>query len=139
MMKGIPTDRFVFRMDIEVRPDHIDALGHVNNVVYLQWVQDASDAHWKTVDPALQAACKWVVLRHEIDYKSSALPGDQLEAFTWVDPSAGGVRSTRHVWIQRKGSQQVLVMAATTWCLLDPSTDRPRRIMPEIDKALGLK
>src|SRR6185369_12764056 len=72
--KIIPSDREVFKLSFQVSPADIDELKHVNNVVYLQWVQSISYAHWNTAaTEELRSKCKWVVLRHEIDYHSPAL------------------------------------------------------------------
>jgi len=74
----------------------IDELDHVNNVVYLRWVQDVAVAHWESAtSPAERAEIAWVVLRHEIDYKHPALPGDQVIARTWVGPPSAA-RFERH-------------------------------------------
>lgn len=117
---------------IRVLPAHIDARGHVNNVVYLQWVQDAAEAHWKSkAQPAVLAAFAWVVVRHEIDYNAPAYLDDDLLAKTWVD-NYEGVRSTRIVQIFRADNDKVLAEARTTWCLLNAQTGRPTRITDEI-------
>lgn len=138
-MLTIPDDRFVFRLPIAVMAPDIDELNHVNNVVYLRWVQDAASAHWDSMAPEeLRARCSWVVLRHEIDYHSPALPGDAIEAFTWID-QAEGPRQKRYVSIRRTGHSKALASACTTWCLLDSKTGRPTRVSQEISSALGLK
>ena len=77
-MPGEP-DRHEIR--IEVKESDIDMMGHVNNVVFLRWVQEAATAHWfAAASPADQEALLWVVLRHEIDYKHPAL----LETKSWL-------------------------------------------------------
>ena len=137
-MLKIPTDRSVFRLTIPVMPDDIDDLNHVNNVVYLRWVQDAAYGHWNTVSNELKARCKWVVLRHEIDYHAPALPGDVVEACTWIEPSEGP-KQRRNVLLLRKTDQKPLASASTFWCLLNPATNRPVKISTEITSSLGLK
>ena len=75
----------VFELPIPIEPADIDELGHVNNVTYVRWVQDAAVAHWRARAPAAdQARLFWVVLRHEIDYKQPARLGDVIIARTWV-------------------------------------------------------
>ncbi len=118
-----PPERF--ELALRVEPSDIDVLGHVNNVVYLRWVQDVAIAHWQSAaTPAQQAALVWVVVRHEIDYKSPALPGDALIARTWV-----GVASRRtferHTEIVRASDQRLLARARTLWFPLDPRHGRP--------------
>jgi acyl-CoA thioester hydrolase len=138
-MLPIPTDRKVFNLPIKVLPADIDELNHVNNVVYLRWVQEVAFAHWDTMAPEeMKRQCNWVVLRHEIDYHAPALPGDLIEASTWIDP-AEGVRHRRYVSIKRLKDSKVLATACTTWCLLDPKTGRPKRISNGISAALGLE
>ena len=138
-MLNIPADRFVFMLPIAVIAADIDELNHVNNVVYLRWVQDAASAHWDSMAPdELRARCSWVVLRHEIDYHSPALPGDSIEAFTWIY-QAVGPRQRRYVSIRRTMDSKALASACTTWCLLDSKTGRPTRVSNEISSALGLK
>lgn len=122
----------VFELPIRVSEIHIDELGHVNNVVYLQWVQDAAAAHWSTNAPSeLRHQFNWVVLRHEIDYKSPAFVNDELMARTWVD-HYDGVRSTRIVQIFRSKEMKKLAEARTQWCLLNAATGRPTRVVDEI-------
>ncbi|HTR80539.1 MAG TPA: acyl-CoA thioesterase, partial [Bacteroidota bacterium] len=74
-----------FEIKVTVDPKDIDELGHVNNVVYLRWVQEAAVAHWLSgTSVEEQSGIVWVVLRHEIDYKHPARLGDPLLARTWV-------------------------------------------------------
>lgn len=134
-----PTDRSVYCLNLTVNPADIDDLDHVNNVVYLGWVQDVAAAHWIAVaSEGLRGQCRWVVLRHEIDYLASAVLGDELEVFTWVDPP-NGPRQLRLVSIQRASDHKVLAYAQSTWVLLDPTTGRPKRISDEIVETFRLK
>ncbi len=134
-----PNDRDVFCLNVTVSEADIDELDHVNNVVYVSWVQDAAAQHWKSAaPPELRSQCRWVVLRHEIDYLVSAVQGENLEVFTWVDAPTGA-RQTRYVSIQRASNHQVMAYAKSSWCLLDPSTGKPKRITEVIVKAFGLK
>ncbi|HMV09502.1 MAG TPA: thioesterase family protein [Cyclobacteriaceae bacterium] len=121
-----------FIHSITVTPDDIDEMNHVNNVVYLRWVQDAAAAHWDAIaSDEMKRKYAWVVLRHEIDYKSPALLGDPVQAETWVS-SREGVRSVRHVRLTHGASGVLFAEAVTTWCLLDAVTKRPRRIESDI-------
>jgi acyl-CoA thioester hydrolase len=121
----------IFRLRLRIREEDIDQLGHVNNVVYLQWVQDASAAHWQQLSTHEERKwIAWVVLRHEIDYKLPALPADLLIAETWVGET-GGLKSIRHVMIKKEHGA-VIAEARTTWVPVDPVNLRPRRITPEI-------
>ncbi len=121
-----------FTQLIEIRPDHIDALNHVNNVVYLQWVQDVASAHWNAIaSDEMKKQYSWVVLKHEIEYFAQAFLNDVIQAKTWVFKSAG-VRSERHVELYNHKTGKLLVRAKTTWCLLDAKTMKPRRIEQDI-------
>ena len=134
-----PNDRDVFRLNVTVSKADIDELDHVNNVVYVSWVQDVAAQHWKSAaSMELRNQCRWVVLRHEIDYLVSAVQGESLEVYTWVDDPTGA-RQTRHVSIQRASNHQVMAYAQSSWCLLDPATGKPKRITEVIVNAFGLK
>ena len=115
-----------------VAADDIDDLDHVNNVVYLRWVQDVAAAHWESATSAAERAeIAWVVLRHEIDYKHPARPGDQVIARTWVGtPSAATFE--RHTEILRARDQRALARARSLWCPVHPGTGRLRRIDPAL-------
>src|SRR5881227_2533297 len=74
-----------FEMIVPVLPGDIDQQNHVNNTVYLRWVQDVATAHWRAVaSPAAQENIAWVVLRHEVDYKAPAILDDEVVLRTWV-------------------------------------------------------
>ena len=121
-----------FRLALRVAETDIDALGHVNNIVYLRWVQEAAIAHWRAVaSAAAQAEIVWVVLRHEIDYIAPALRGDELVAKTWVGKAAG-LTFERHTEIARAADEQLLARARTLWCPLNAQTGRPQRIKAEL-------
>ncbi|MGC3947035.1 MAG: acyl-CoA thioesterase [Chryseolinea sp.] len=121
-----------YEHSIMVQPADIDAMNHVNNVVYVQWVQDAAAAHWNAYAPLeIREKYNWVVLRHEIDYRNAAILHDELIARTWVQDYEG-VRSTRIVKIYRKRDEKVMVEAKTSWCLLAASNNRPARVGDDI-------
>jgi acyl-CoA thioester hydrolase len=117
---------------LPIRPDaaDIDQLGHVNNAVYVRWIQDVATAHWQASAPEpWRSQLVWMVLRHEIDYRRPALLGDDLLGETWVG-DASGARFDRFVRIRR--SSDVLVEAKTTWVAVDAVSQRPRRVPPEL-------
>jgi acyl-CoA thioester hydrolase len=121
-----------FNIDIKVTQEDIDALGHVNNVVYLRWVQDVSAAHWSHVAPIhMQERYLWVVLRHEIDFHKPAFKEDTITGYTWVGEHQGA-KFDRFVSLYRAGTQVLLAAAKTTWCLVDAQTMRPKRIEQEM-------
>jgi acyl-CoA thioester hydrolase len=119
-----------FQHKIEVKAADIDDLGHVNNVVYIRWVQEVAAAHWEHSAPAaLKLKYAWVVLRHEIDYKNPAFLNDELTGLTWVGAHSGP-KFDRFVNIQ--SDKKVLAEAKTIWCLLDAKSFKPIRIPQEI-------
>jgi len=131
---AVPTNQ-PFELQIPISPQDIDALGHVNNVVYLRWVQEVAEAHWNVLaSPELQKELAWVVLRHEINYHRPAFLEDRIIAKTWVGETSG-FRSIRHVEIYN-GSATLLVTANTTWCLIDPETSKPKKITEQIFNSL---
>lgn len=121
-----------FSLQIPVQENDIDELGHVNNVVYLRWVQEVAAAHWEHVAPeSMKQHYAWVVLRHEIDYHRPAFRSESVTGYTWVGEHQGA-KFERFVSLYRTGTDELLAKAKTTWCLLDAATMRPKRIDAEI-------
>ena len=110
----------------------IDELGHVNNAVWVQWIQDVAVAHWHSIaDPAHHAAYIWVIVRHEIDYLRPAFAGDVVTARTWVGEAPKGARFDRHMEFTGDDGK-VRVRARTFWAIIDKATGRPVRVPPEV-------
>ena len=123
-------DRISYSHKIRVKKSDLDSLNHVNNVVYLQWVNDISEKHWNLLaSDELRKKYFWVVLRHEIDYMNQAVLDDEIEVVTWVGDSRG-VRSVRHV--EMFLNEKPLIRASSTWCLIDAITLRPTRIREDV-------
>ena len=121
-----------FELSVAVLPDDIDVQNHVNNTVYLRWVQDVATAHWQALaSREAQEAIAWVVLRHEIDYKAPAGPADKIILRTWVG-KATRLTFERFTEIRRDGDGQFLSTARTLWCPINPRTGRPTRVSPEL-------
>jgi acyl-CoA thioester hydrolase len=121
-----------FARTIVAAPEHIDALGHVNNTVWVQWIQDMATAHWDTAArPEDRAAFFWVVVRHEIDYRGNVSEGAEITATTWIEGPAMGAKSLRRVEFTDASGKR-LVSAATTWAMLDRATGRLARVRPEV-------
>ena len=113
-------------------PQHIDELGHVNNTVWVQWIQDMATAHWDAVArPEDRAAYFWVVVRHEIDYRGNVSAGESVHAETWIEGPAQGAKSVRRVEFTDVGGKR-LVSAATTWAMIDRASGRLARVRPEV-------
>ena len=119
-------------MTVPVLPSDIDEQNHVNNTVYLRWVQDVATAHWQALASAeAQAAIGWVVLRHEIDYKTPATLDDEIVLRTWVG-KATRLTFERFTEIRRKSDRQVLSQARALWCPIDMQNGRPMRVSAEV-------
>ena len=117
-----------FEKTVAVLPGDIDEQNHVNNTVYLRWVQDVATAHWEAIaSEEAQENVGWVVLRHEIDYKAPACLDDHVVLRTWVG-KATRLTFERFTDIVRKSDGQLLSKARTLWCPINPRTGRPTRV-----------
>jgi len=119
-----------FHFPIGIRPDDIDHMGHVNNSVYLKWVQDAVVRFWETVAPKdAVAGHLWVALQHRITYRRPAFLDDTVIA----DVVAEGMAGARAMFttIIKRG-EDVLAEVESTWCCLDAATRRPARLARDI-------
>jgi acyl-CoA thioester hydrolase len=119
-------------MPVKVQPADIDEQHHVNNTVYLRWVQDVATAHWKSLASAeAQDAISWVVVRHEIDYKTPACLGDKVILRTWVG-AASRLKFERFTEIRRNTDSQLLAKARTLWVPIDVQTGKPTRVSADV-------
>lgn len=117
-----------YETTFRVTAEDIDDLGHVNNLVYVRWVQDVAKAHWRSAArPEDQAGLAWVVVRHEIDYLRPAVEGDEITVRTWVEMWKGAT-SDRRTEIERRSDGTLLARARTVWGALDVRTWRPKRL-----------
>lgn len=122
----------VFRMPIDVTDEHVDAPGHhVNNIVYVRWVQQVATAHWQSVaTPEQQASVVWFVVRHEIDYLKEVFVGESLVASTHIG-EARGARLERFVEIVREDGTTV-ARARSVWAAISARNGRPTRVTGEM-------
>jgi len=127
-----------FEMIVSVLPEDIDQQNHVNNTVYLRWVQEVATAHWRAVATAdARENIDWVVLRHEIDYKTPACLGDEIVLRTWVGKSTR-LTFERFTEIRRSGDDQLLSNARTLWCPINAQTARPVRVPAEVREQFSI-
>ena len=113
-------------------PEDIDEQEHVNNIVYLRWVQEAAVAHWRAIaSPEVQAKIGWVVLRHEIDYQAPANLGDDIAVATWVG-QADRLTFERFTEIRRSSGRTLLAKARTLWVPINVETGKPTRVPAEV-------
>lgn len=121
-----------FKKSVGINESDFDQMGHINNVVYLQWVQDVAEAHWKSLsDKSLLSKYLWVAIRHEIDYLKEIRPDEEIVAETYVEKMEG-VKSERITLITGIDSAQLKAKAKTIWCLINADNKRPQRIPEEL-------
>jgi acyl-CoA thioester hydrolase len=121
-----------YHKTVKVTEGDLDALQHVNNIRYLEWVQDISKEHWGQLSKSgWDKRYLWVVRRHTITYHQPALLGQTLQLTTYV-PEARGPISLRKVDMVLEASGQIIAECLTEWVLLDAGSGRPTRIPEEI-------
>jgi acyl-CoA thioester hydrolase len=124
----------VYRIEILVPTEVVDRNRHVNNVAYVQWMQDAAQQHsadtgCTRMTEAIGAT--WVARMHRIEYLSPAFAGELLTVLTWI-ADFRRVRSLRRYKVVRAADQKVLAQGETEWVLVDATTGRPRGIPNEM-------
>ena len=127
-----------FEISVAVMPEDIDEQNHVNNTVYLRWVQEVATAHWQAIASSeAQGEIAWVVLRHEIDYKAPAFLDDEIVLRTWVG-KATRLTFERFTEILRRSDGQLLSKTRTLWCPITAQTGRPGRVPLEVRKQFSI-
>ena len=122
----------VFSKQITVLSSAIDARGHVNNLIYLEWCLEIAEAHWEAkANSELKENYAWYVLHHSIDYKASVFEGEKLKVETWI-ADYRGAKCERLYKIVRIKDQKIIIEAKTDWCLVNANTLRPSKITEEI-------
>jgi len=120
----------MFRHTIAIEPADIDHMGHVNNAVYLKWVQDAVVDYWQSVAPPDAVATHlWVALKHEITYLRPTFLQDNVVAEV-IAERVEGARAFFHTVLRR--GEEVLSEIQSCWCCLDAATQRPARLAREV-------
>jgi acyl-CoA thioester hydrolase len=121
-----------FTKSFTAQPEHIDIYGHVNNAVWVQWMEDMANSHWSSVAPQEHLdTYAWFVTRHEIDYRGNIAEGESVEATTFIPEGPSGARFDRRVDF-RNGDGKVIVSARTTWAMIDRATGRLMRVPAEV-------
>ena len=126
-----------WRMMFTAGPQHIDMMGHVNNAIWLGWVQEIATAHWEAVAPPEHVeAYLWVVIRHEIDYRGNIAEGESVIAETRIEQGPKGARFERLVDFFREEDGEPagrpIVSVRSNWGMVDRETRRLLRIPPEV-------
>lgn len=121
-----------FTQTFTAAPEHIDAMGHVNNAVWVQWMEAIATAHWMAQGrPEHVAAFAWVAVRHEIDYRGNIREGEQAFAETFIPDGPKGAKFDRRIDF-RNAAGKLLVCARTTWAMIDIAGGRLVRVPPEV-------
>jgi len=137
----ISTVNPVFRYKFTVPPEAVDQNGHVNNVYYVQWMQDVAVRHYESMGGTQltqSIGATWVVREHHISYLSPAFAGDEIEIYTWV-ANMRRVRSLRRYEFHRISDDKPLVKGETDWVFVDIQNGRPIAIPEEISQVFTLK
>lgn len=125
----------VFEEEITVSKNDLDELNHVNNVIYIHWVQEIAKNHWKSlVSKEIINNYYWVLLEHHIKYINPALLDDKIILKTYIEKTEG-LKSSRVVKIYNLHNNKLLVNSKTLWCLINATTNKPCRITSEIRNA----
>ena len=136
MAKG--PENSIYQFDIEVSANDVDRNGHVNNVVYIQWMQDAAIAHARASGCAKASeavGATWVVRTHHVEYLSPAFAGDKITVLTWPS-NFQRVRSLRKYKFIRAKDQAVIARAETDWVFVNAKTGKPQSISEEVKNTL---
>lgn len=119
-----------YEYPIHVVSDDIDFMGHVNNAVYLKWVQAAVIEYWQRVAPPEAVAQHlWVALKHEITYRRPAFLEDGIIAEV-IAERAQGARTFFSTLFKR--GEEVVAEVKSSWCCLDAATKRPARLAKDV-------
>lgn len=130
----------VYSRSFKIPADVIDENGHVNNVAYVQWMQDVAVEHYASIGgiEAQGKAATWFVREHRIEYFLPAFEGEEIEIKTWVE-NIRRVRSLRKYEFIRKSDGKVLVKGETDWVFVDSKTGRPLPIPEAVAKVFSIK
>jgi acyl-CoA thioester hydrolase len=116
----------------------IDENGHVNNVTYVQWMQEIAVEHYSSIGgvEAQGPDATWVVREHKIEYLILAFAGEEIEIRTWVE-NIRRVRSLRKYEFVRKADGKTLVRGETDWVFVDATTGSPRAVPDRVVKVFS--
>lgn len=129
----------IYSKTFNIPSNAIDENGHVNNVAYVQWMQDIAVEHYESIggtNPMQLVGATWVVREHRIEYLLPAFAGEEIEIKTWVE-NIRRVRSLRKYEFIRKVDGKALVRGETDWVFVDLQTGAPRAIPDEVSKVFA--
>jgi len=122
-----------FIKNFVIPPSAIDENGHVNNVAYVQWMQDIAVEHYSSIGgiEAQGTESTWVVREHKIEYFLPAFAGEEIEIRTWVE-NIRRVRSLRKYEFIRKADGKILVKGETDWVFMDIKSGSPQAVPEKV-------
>lgn len=127
-----------FDLLLTVEKQHIDSLGHVNNVVYVSWMQDVATAHIEELGLGLKEYIElkhaMVAVEHHMQYRKAAFEGEQVVLRTWFD-DINALYSSRQYVFYRPKDQSILFVANTKWACVEIETGKPKRMSPSFTQA----
>ena len=128
----------IYSKDFIIPRSAIDENGHVNNVAYVQWMQDSAVEHYSSIGGVLAQGpdATWVVREHKIEYLLPAFEGEEIEIRTWVE-NVRRVRSLRKYEFVRKSDGKVLVRGETDWVFVELKTGMPRAIPEDVSRVFS--
>jgi len=130
----------IFPYEFTIAEEAVDENGHVNNVMYVQWMQDAAVRHYEAMGGrqiTIDIGATWVVRSHTVEYLRPAFAGERIKVLTWV-ANMRRVRSLRRYRFIRVVDEQLLVRGETDWVFVDARDGSPRAIPPEVSSLFTL-
>jgi len=130
----------IYRHEFIVPAASVDRNGHVNNVEYVKWMQEAAVMHSDSVgctQATMKAEATWVARSHRIEYLRPAFAGDRMAVLTWVT-NFRKVRSVRKYKFVRTTDNAVIAEGETDWVFVDATTGRPKSIPKEVSSLFEL-
>jgi len=128
----------IYTWRFKVRTYELDQFGHVNNVNYLNYLEEAATQASASVGYPMEWYWEhgyiWLVRKWSIRYFQPAVYGDELEVQTWVS-DVRRVRSNREYLITRVKDGEKVARARTDWVYVNAETRQPARIPPEFNMA----
>ena len=123
----------IYTKSIVIPTTAIDENGHVNNVTYVQWMQDIAVEHYSALGglEVQGPEATWVVREHKIEYLLPAFAGEEIEIRTWVE-NIRRVRSLRKYEFVRRADGKILVKGETDWVFVDVKTGSPQAVPDKV-------
>ena len=124
----------IYPYEFVVPNEAVDENGHVNNVMYVQWMQDAAVRHYEAMGGrqiTIDLGATWVVRSHTVEYLRPAFAGERIKVLTWV-VNMRRVRSLRRYQFIRMQDEELLVRGETDWVFVDAQDGSLRKIPQQV-------